>query len=160
MYSRRPRRSTEHGIALLSVLWVLLLLSALAEAATYVVRTNAIVTHRSLEVARAQAAADAAIVHTISQLSDEQVDRHPPTNGSGLSWEFEGFTATISVSNEAGRLDANTASSELLKLDNIVVTPHLAAATADTFEPTVKRMFDNMVRVTRGEAVPECDLVV
>jgi len=114
MYSRRPRRSTEHGIALLSVLWVLLLLSALAEAATYVVRTNAIVTHRSLEVARAQAAADAAIVHTISQLSDEQVDRHPPTNGSGLSWEFEGFTATISVSNEAGRLDANTASSELL----------------------------------------------
>jgi phosphoglycerate dehydrogenase-like enzyme len=52
------------------------------------------------------------------------------------------------------------ADSELLKLDNIVVTPHLAAATADTFEPTVKRMFDNMVRVTRGEAVPERDLVV
>ena len=52
------------------------------------------------------------------------------------------------------------ADSELLKLNNIVVTPHLAAATADTFEPTVKRMFDNMVRVTRGEAVPERDLVV
>ena len=39
------------------------------------------------------------------------------------------------------------ADSELLKLDNIVVTPHLAAATADTFEPTVRRMFDNMARV-------------
>ena len=52
------------------------------------------------------------------------------------------------------------ADSELLKLDNIVVTPHLAAATADTFEPTVKRMFDNMVRMTRGEPVPEKDLVV
>ena len=51
------------------------------------------------------------------------------------------------------------ADSELLKLDNIVVTPHLAAATADTFEPTVKRMFDNMVRMTRGELVPEKDLV-
>jgi D-3-phosphoglycerate dehydrogenase len=50
--------------------------------------------------------------------------------------------------------------SELLKLDNIVVTPHLAAATADTFEPTVRRMFDNMVRVVRGEPVPERDLVV
>jgi len=50
--------------------------------------------------------------------------------------------------------------SELLKLDNIVVTPHLGAATADTFEPTVKRMFDNMVRITRGEPVPEGDLVV
>lgn len=50
--------------------------------------------------------------------------------------------------------------SELLKLDNIVVTPHLAAVTADTFEPTVRRMFDNMVRVTCGEPVPEHDLVV
>jgi phosphoglycerate dehydrogenase-like enzyme len=52
------------------------------------------------------------------------------------------------------------ADSELLKLDNIVVTPHLAAATADTFEPTVRRMFDNMARVTRGEPVPAKDLVV
>lgn len=50
--------------------------------------------------------------------------------------------------------------SELLKLDNIVVTPHLGAATADTFEPTVRRMFDNMARVTRGEPLPEKDLVV
>jgi len=50
--------------------------------------------------------------------------------------------------------------SELLTLDNIVVTPHLAAATADTFEPTVRRMFDNMVRVTQGEPIPERDLVV
>ena len=52
------------------------------------------------------------------------------------------------------------ANSELLTLDNIVVTPHLAAATADTFEPTVRRMFDNMVRVMRGEPVPEHDIVV
>ena len=52
------------------------------------------------------------------------------------------------------------ANSELLSLDNIVVTPHLAAATADTFEPTVRRMFDNMGRVRRGEPLPERDLVV
>ena len=50
--------------------------------------------------------------------------------------------------------------SELLALDNIVVTPHLAAATSDTFEPTVRRMFDNMTRVTRSEPIPERDLVV
>jgi phosphoglycerate dehydrogenase-like enzyme len=52
------------------------------------------------------------------------------------------------------------AKSELLGLDNIVLTPHLAAATADTFEPTVRRMFDNMARVARGEPVPPRDLVV
>lgn len=52
------------------------------------------------------------------------------------------------------------ADSELLSLDNIVLTPHLAAATADTFEPSVRRMFDNMLRVARGEPVPEYDRVV
>lgn len=52
------------------------------------------------------------------------------------------------------------ADSELLTLDNLVVTPHLAAMAADNFAPTVKRMFDNMARVSRGEPVPERDLVV
>lgn len=48
----------------------------------------------------------------------------------------------------------------LLTLDNIVVTPHLAAVTADTFEPTVRRMFRNIELVANGEPVPELDRVV
>jgi phosphoglycerate dehydrogenase-like enzyme len=47
----------------------------------------------------------------------------------------------------------------LFRLDNVVVTPHLAAVTADTFEPTVRRMFDNCARVARGEPVREGDRV-
>ena len=50
--------------------------------------------------------------------------------------------------------------SELLTLDNIVVTPHLAAMAADNFAPTVKRMFANMVHVSRGEPIPPLDVVV
>ncbi|MFY0611823.1 MAG: 2-hydroxyacid dehydrogenase [Hyphomicrobiaceae bacterium] len=49
--------------------------------------------------------------------------------------------------------------SPLLGLDNIVLTPHLAAATADTFEPTVRRMFENIARVSRGEPLPLKDEV-
>jgi D-3-phosphoglycerate dehydrogenase len=52
------------------------------------------------------------------------------------------------------------ADSELLSLDNLVVTPHLAAIAADNFAPTVKRMFDNIAHVSRGEPVPPLDLVV
>lgn len=52
------------------------------------------------------------------------------------------------------------ADSPLLTLDNLVVTPHLAAVTADTFEPTVRRIFANIAHVARGEPVPERDLVV
>jgi phosphoglycerate dehydrogenase-like enzyme len=47
----------------------------------------------------------------------------------------------------------------LLAVDGLVTTPHLAALAVDTFEPTVRRMFDNMRRVAEGLPVPERDLV-
>lgn len=50
--------------------------------------------------------------------------------------------------------------SPLLKVEKLVVTPHLAAIAADNFAPVVKRMFANMLHVSRGEPVPEHDLVV
>ncbi|MBW8723743.1 MAG: 2-hydroxyacid dehydrogenase [Inquilinus limosus] len=52
------------------------------------------------------------------------------------------------------------ADSPLLTLDNLVVTPHLAAIAADNFDKTVNQMFGNIARVARGEPVPERDLVV
>lgn len=52
------------------------------------------------------------------------------------------------------------ADSDLLTLDNLVVTPHLAAMAADNFAPTVSRMFANMAHVSRGEPVPPLDVVV
>ena len=50
--------------------------------------------------------------------------------------------------------------SPLLGLDNLVVTPHLAAMAADNFAKTVRQMFANIARVSRGEPVPEQDRVV
>jgi D-3-phosphoglycerate dehydrogenase len=52
------------------------------------------------------------------------------------------------------------ADSPLLEpLDNLVITPHLAAIASDTFAPTLQRIFRNIVSVSRGEAVAEGDLV-
>jgi general secretion pathway protein K len=99
---------------LLSVLWILLLLSGLAATAMYVARMNAILTHRELELARGEAAADAAIVDTISRLSDDEVARHPAVDGTMRSWEFDGVAIQITVSNEAGRIDVNAADLRLL----------------------------------------------
>lgn len=53
-----------------------------------------------------------------------------------------------------------SADSPLLMLDNLVVTPHLAAMASDNFEKTVSQMFDNIARVSRGEPIPERDVVV
>ena len=48
----------------------------------------------------------------------------------------------------------------LLHLANCVVTPHIAAASANTFVPTIRQMFGNIERVARGEPVAARDLVV
>jgi D-3-phosphoglycerate dehydrogenase len=53
------------------------------------------------------------------------------------------------------------ADSPLLQpIDNLIVTPHLAALATDNFEPTVRHMFGNIARVSRGEPVPAVDSVV
>lgn len=51
------------------------------------------------------------------------------------------------------------ADSILCGLDNLVITPHIAAMTADSFAPTVKRMFANIEAVSRGEPLPPGDVV-
>ncbi len=51
------------------------------------------------------------------------------------------------------------ADSPLLAVDNLIVTPHLAAVAADTFEPTVRRIFANIAAVAAGAMPPEGDVV-
>ena len=52
------------------------------------------------------------------------------------------------------------ADSPLIKVKNLTLTAHLGAMASDTFVPTVKRMFANIVSVSRGEPVPDLDLVL
>ncbi len=52
------------------------------------------------------------------------------------------------------------ADNPLLHLPNCIVTPHIAAASIDTFEPTMRHMFGNFELVARGERVPDRDLVL
>lgn len=48
----------------------------------------------------------------------------------------------------------------LLALDNVVVTPHIAAGTVDNFEKTVLHMYRNIEHAAKGTPIPEQDLVV
>ena len=50
--------------------------------------------------------------------------------------------------------------SPLIGVPGLVLTPHIAAHSADTFEPTVRQMFGNIVRISQGEPIPERDVVV
>ena len=48
----------------------------------------------------------------------------------------------------------------LVGLETAINTPHLAAVSTDTFEPTVKRMIDNLVAVLEGREPRPGDVVV
>lgn len=50
--------------------------------------------------------------------------------------------------------------SPLIGVPGLVLTPHIAAQCADNFEPTVRHMFGNILRMSRGEPIPARDLVV
>lgn len=50
--------------------------------------------------------------------------------------------------------------SSLRTVDNIVLTPHLAAIAADTFVRNANHMLENIQRVSRREPLPERDVVV
>ncbi len=50
--------------------------------------------------------------------------------------------------------------SPLIGIEGLILTPHIASHAADNFEPTVRRMFANIERVSRGEPIPEQDVVV
>ena len=111
---KQHRPAHESGIALISVLWVLLLVSTLAATTVYISRTNALFVRRAADLAEAQAAADAAIVNTLNDLSREQVSRHDALDGRVRSWQFNGIEVAISVTNEAGRIDVNAGEDNLI----------------------------------------------
>ena len=47
----------------------------------------------------------------------------------------------------------------LLTMDNVVVTPHNGGGTVDTMKRIIGHGFDNIMRVERGEPLPEADRV-
>lgn len=50
--------------------------------------------------------------------------------------------------------------STLIGIPNMVTTPHLAAMAADNFEPSVRRIFENIRRLSVGEPIVAGDVVV
>jgi phosphoglycerate dehydrogenase-like enzyme len=47
----------------------------------------------------------------------------------------------------------------LLKMDNVVLSPHNGGGTVDTVKRVIDHSFDNIMRVERGEPLPERDLI-
>ena len=116
--------SRNEGIALVSVLWIVALLSMVAFGVSTSVRNETRMVRNMLLSAQAQYAAEGAIELAISSLLTPSQQRWP---ADGTVRQFQIATAEVSVAifDEAGKIDLNFASAELL--NNLLETAGVEA---------------------------------
>jgi general secretion pathway protein K len=120
------------GIALVGVLWLLVLLTAVTVALTATVRGEIRAVGNTLQMTRAAYAAEGAVELGILNLLTPQAQRWP-ADGSIFEMEFEGLQLRIAMQDEAGKIDLNSADFPLLNslLVRSGVEPDRAAHIAD-----------------------------
>jgi general secretion pathway protein K len=108
-------RQTDSGIALISVLWILMLLSLVSGALVALRRSETVATTNASARARALAIADAGIGMAVMRLADGRTSPHLATDGTPTELVFEGVPITIVVVSEAGKIDLNSGADGELK---------------------------------------------
>jgi general secretion pathway protein K len=130
-------RTGERGLALLTVLWVLSLLSVIAAGLISQTHTELQITRNMTETARARALAEAGVFLAIPRMLDPASETQWRPDGRERSIEYGGGEIRIALRDEAGKIDINTAPDELLAglFDVLGVAPdeaaHLVDAIAD-----------------------------
>ncbi len=109
-------RRHQSGVALVLVLWVITLLSVIAGNFAFSMRGEAIIARNLVSSARAQALADAGVQKAWFELTK------PPTelqrwqaNGVAHLFTLGDAVLTVSLQDETGKIDLNTASDALLQ---------------------------------------------
>jgi len=87
------------------------------------------------------------------------VARGGVVNELDLVWALE-QRVIHSAAVDVYEIEPLPADNPLTGITNLTLTPHLGAMAADTFVPTVTRMFRNIELVSKDEPVPELDSVV
>ncbi|MGH8507628.1 MAG: general secretion pathway protein GspK [Gammaproteobacteria bacterium] len=106
--------ATEQGFALVIVLWVLALLSSLAASLAFSMRTETTLAYDLAAQAQARALAEAGVYRGILELINPDRLRRWRGDGSRHRIRFGGAPITVSVQDEAGKIDLNSAQRELL----------------------------------------------
>ena len=104
----------QSGVALVIVLWMLSLLTILAMGYSRMVRVETGLTANMVHSSQAKAIAEAGIWQSISELLKPRVEQQWKTDGTTYSFEFKQGVIKLNIINETGKIDLNTARSELL----------------------------------------------
>jgi general secretion pathway protein K len=110
------KKATQRGIALVLVLWVLALIMVIAADFLHATRTDSLVVRNALSIARAGAAADAGVHRALSELyRPGTAEGTWKRDGEVHEWRYQGVPVTVSIADESGKIDINTAPEPLLK---------------------------------------------
>jgi general secretion pathway protein K len=145
-------RIRERGVALVLVLWVSVLLAVVAASFIVERRSDFLIVHNSVSIARAQAAADAGVQRAL--LDAFRADQSPQTwkrDGTSHEWSFDGVPIRVEMRDESGKIDINSASDELLR--GLLVSVGLAPDDASRLLDAILdwRDLDSMTRPNGAE---------
>ncbi len=106
----------QDGIALIIVLWITTLLMLIASSFIYAMRSDITIVTNSMARARLEAAADAAVHRGIFEMfKPPQLPGRWTTDGVAQPWSYLGVTVDVSMTDESGKIDINTAADALLR---------------------------------------------
>ena len=114
--STTPRAARHRGVALVIVLWITVLLAAIALGIGQDSRTESLLVRNQLALAKARGLADGAIERAMFEhLRPPFPEKVWFPNGVVHAWEEDGARIVASVAYESGRIDMNFAREPLLK---------------------------------------------
>ncbi len=99
----------DQGIALISVLWIILILSILSTSVLALARIQSLTSDHLIQYSIAETQADAAIYLTIQKMSAPGAVREIPPEKSKITVTFEGQKIEVEISPESGKIDLNHA---------------------------------------------------
>ena len=106
----------QDGIALIIVLWITTLLMLIASSFIYAMRTDITIVTNSMSRARLEAAADAAVQRGVFEMfKPPQLPGRWTADGVVQPWSYLGVSVDVSMTDESGKIDINTAADALLR---------------------------------------------
>jgi general secretion pathway protein K len=124
----------QRGIALILALWLTVMLTVIASGFAFSMRSEALAARNMISLAQARAAADGAVERTVFELSRTATPETWKRDGTPHTWKDGNVTLTASATDEAAKIDLNTANEVLLRglFTNVGgADPDLAAHIAD-----------------------------
>jgi general secretion pathway protein K len=108
-------RGQPRGFALITVLWAMLILAAIAASIIATGRTESRLSATHRGIAQLDAVADAAINLAILHLLAPEIEQRPPVDSTPFAMEFASYRVAMTVQDESGKIDLNMADGDLLR---------------------------------------------